>query len=72
MANEVSVSAVLVENEDGSFKAWCPDLGVTAEGSNSDEAFANLKDAVTRHIRGKGASGVELSPVKCLKFKVEL
>lgn len=72
MTNEISISAVLVEMEDGSFKATCPDLGINAEGDNSDSAFANLKDAVTRHIREKGAANVQLNPVKCLKFKVEL
>lgn len=72
MANEISISAVLVEMEDGSFKATCPDLGINAEGTNADEAFANLKDAVTRHIREKGAENIRLSPVKCMKFKVEL
>lgn len=72
MANEISISAVLVEMEDGSFKATCPDLGINAEGDNSDSAFANLKNAVVKHIREKGAENIRLKPVKCMKFKVEL
>lgn len=72
MTNEVSVSAVLVEMEDGSYRANCPDLGINAEGNNSDSAFVNLKDAVTRHIREKGAANIQLNPVKCLKFKVQI
>ncbi|MBI5587678.1 MAG: hypothetical protein HY889_04845 [Deltaproteobacteria bacterium] len=72
MANEISVSAILIEMEDGSYKSSCPDLGIDAEGGNADEAFNNLKDAVTRHIREKGADNIQLNPVKCMKFKVQI
>ena len=70
MGNEISVSAVLIEKEDGTYRATCPELGINAEGESSEEAFNNLKDAVQRHVRGKGADKLNLSPVKCLKFKV--
>lgn len=72
MANEISVSAVVVELEDGSYRANCPDLGIDATGNNADEAFANLKAAVTRHIREKGSDHIELNSVKCMKLKVEI
>lgn len=70
MANEISVSAILIEMEDGSYKANCPDLGINAEGNNADEALKNLKDAVIRQIRQIGADKIQLSSVKCMKIKV--
>lgn len=70
MANEISVNAVIIEREDGVYRAYCPDLGIDAQGKSADDALANLKDAVIRHVRGKGASGIRLSAVKCLKIKI--
>lgn len=71
MGAEVSVTAVLVEQEDGSYKASCPELAVNAEGESSEEAFENLKADVAKKVREAGAA-IELSPVKCLKFKVSV
>lgn len=70
MGQEISVSAVLVEQEDGTYKANCPELNINANGESSEEAFTNLKDAVQRHIRETGADKLQLNPVKCMKFKV--
>ncbi len=69
MASEISVSAVLIEKEDGTYRANCPEFDINTEGESSEEAFDNLKAAVTRHVRGAGA-GLQMSQVKCLKFKV--
>lgn len=71
MSTEISVTAVLVEQDDGSYRANCPELGVDAEGESSDEAFDNLKAGVDRLVREAGGE-VELAPVKCLKFKVSV
>ncbi len=71
MGAEVSVTAVLVEQEDGTYKANCPELGVLAEGESSEEAFENLRAEVVKKVRESGGS-VELAPVKCLKFKVSV
>ncbi|MBI2412833.1 MAG: hypothetical protein HYV24_06450 [Deltaproteobacteria bacterium] len=70
MANEVSVSAVLVEEEDGTYRASCPEAGIEVKGMDSEDTVRALKDAVTRRIREVGAANIQLKPVKCLKFKV--
>ena len=69
MGTEVSVSAVLIEREDGTYRANCPEFDINTEGESSEEAFENLKAAVKKHIRESGA-GLQMSQVKCLKFKV--
>ena len=69
MANEVSVSAVLVEEEDGTYKASCPEAGIEVKGTDSEDTIRALKDAVTRRIREAGAN-IQIKSVKCLKFKV--
>ncbi|MBI5562825.1 MAG: hypothetical protein HY894_08270 [Deltaproteobacteria bacterium] len=70
MASEFTVSAVLVEQEDGSYRANCPDLDVAVSGRNPDDALGNLKDAVAAKIRTVGADKVRMNAVKCLKVRV--
>ncbi len=70
MANEISVAAILIEMEDGTYKANCPDLGIAVEAKNADDAIVNLREAVIRHIREKGFDKIQLNPVKCMKIKV--
>lgn len=70
MGKEISVSAVLIEREDGTYRANCPELDVESEGESSEEAFENLKASVQLHVKKAGAEG--LKQVKCFKFKVTL
>lgn len=70
MANEISISAILVEMEDGSIKVHCPDLNINAQGKNADEAMRNIKDAVIRHVAQVGPDNIQLNPVKCMKIKI--
>lgn len=72
MSNELSVSAVLVEQEDGSYKANCPELNIQSQGDSADDALQNLKDAVLSHVREVGSANIQLNAVKCLKFKIPL
>ena len=72
MKREVVVSAVMVEKEDGTYRAWCPELGVEAEGVKAEEALSSLKEAVRRHIESVGPEKIQLYDVKCMKFKIEL
>lgn len=70
MADEISVSVVLVEKEDGSYKSNCPDLGISSEGMDADDALDNLKAAIRKKIAEVGAGNLQLSPVKCMKIKI--
>jgi hypothetical protein len=71
MGMEISVNAVVIEQDDGSYKAICPDLGMETKGKNGDEAVRSLKEMVTNRIREAGGAGnVQLSSVKCLKMKI--
>ncbi|MBI5493171.1 MAG: hypothetical protein HY893_09575 [Deltaproteobacteria bacterium] len=70
MANEISVSAILIEMEDGTYRANCPDLGIAVEAKNSDDAITDLKNAVIKQIREVGLDKIQLNPVKCMKIKV--
>lgn len=65
MADEISVSAVLVELDKGGYRANCPEPGLDA-----DDALDNLREAIARHIRAVGPDNLRLAPVKCMKIKV--
>lgn len=70
MGEDISVSVVLVEKEDGSYTSTCPDLGISAAGLDADDALGNLKDAIRKKIIEVGAGKLQLSPVKCMKIKI--
>ncbi|MBI1910412.1 MAG: type II toxin-antitoxin system HicB family antitoxin [Deltaproteobacteria bacterium] len=70
MGNEISVSVVIVEKDDGTYKSTCPDLGIDAQGASADDALSNLKDSILEHIRAVGADNLQLSSVKCMKIKI--
>ncbi|MBI5559662.1 MAG: hypothetical protein HY883_00095 [Deltaproteobacteria bacterium] len=72
MADEVSVSAILIEAPGKGFRADCPELGLDVRGKDSEEAFENLKAAIKAHIKEKGAGNIRLNYVKCTKIKVLL
>ncbi|MEX0785909.1 MAG: type II toxin-antitoxin system HicB family antitoxin [Dehalococcoidia bacterium] len=42
---------LLATDEDGEFVSECPELGVASQGSTVEEAFHNLKDALTTYLR---------------------
>ena len=66
---EVILSIIIVELEDGSFRADCPEFGFSAIGKSDAEASANLKAEAKR--RAKEAKGAfTINKVKCMKFKV--
>ena len=66
---EVTLSMIIVELEDGSFRADCPEFDFSAVGKNEGEASANLKaEAARRAKEAKGA--LVINKVKCMKFKV--
>lgn len=72
MAGEISISAIVIEMDDGSYSSICPDIGIEAKGVSADDALANLKDAVVGHIRKLGTGSVNLRAVKCMKIKVSV
>ena len=66
---EVILSMIIVELEDGSFRAECPELGFSTTGKNEADASANLKaEAEKRAKEAKGS--LVINKVKCMKFKV--
>ncbi len=70
MSEEISVSAIVTELPDGSYRADCPDLGLSATGKNQDSALGSLKEAISRHVEGKGRAEIQLNAVKCMKLKI--
>lgn len=70
MSEEISVSTIIVEQPDGSYRADCPDLGLSATGKNQDSALGSLKEAISKYVEGKTRADIQLNAVKCMKFKI--
>lgn len=71
MTNEISVSAILIE-EDGGYRALCPEVGIEVRGTDSDDTLEALKEAVAKKVREAGPDNIQLTPVKCMKFKIQV
>ena len=48
---EVTLSMIIVELEDGSFRADCPEFGFSVAGKSEAEASANLKAEAKRRAK---------------------
>lgn len=72
MENEFSVSVIVVEEEDGTFKSSCPDLGLDSSGPTSAEAMKNLSEEIKKHAREAGPGNVKLKPVRCQKVRIKV
>lgn len=53
--------AVVIEQDDEGFFAFCPELqGCYTQGTTYEEALENIKDAIRLHIQDRLASGEEV------------
>ncbi|HED03202.1 MAG TPA: type II toxin-antitoxin system HicB family antitoxin [Candidatus Fraserbacteria bacterium] len=52
----IEITAELIEEEEGGYTVYCPELDIYTQGENVDEALANLKEAAELHIEEIGLS----------------
>ncbi|MBI5970190.1 MAG: hypothetical protein HY884_03445 [Deltaproteobacteria bacterium] len=72
MPEDISISVIAVELPDGTYRADCPDLGLSATGKNQDSALDGLKEAISKYVEGKGRAEIQLNAVKCMKIKIQV
>lgn len=52
---------IVIEHDENGYFAFCPELqGCYAQGETYEEAFGNIKDAITLHLEDRGANGEEI------------
>ncbi len=68
----MTLSAV-IQREDDMFVALCPELDVVSQGDTSDEAYANLQEAVELLLEDMSAEELNrrlANPVMVRQFEV--
>ncbi|MEE9614534.1 MAG: hypothetical protein V3W31_06210 [Thermodesulfobacteriota bacterium] len=70
MKKDVMVSLLLVEEEDGTWTGYCPDLNTNSTGKDPESTVVNLRAVTEEHIKKVGFENMQLKAVKCLKMKV--
>ena len=52
---------IVIEKAEGNYSAYCPDLpGCIATGSNAEEAIERMKVAISFHLEGLKAEGMDI------------
>lgn len=50
----IEVTAELIEEEEGGFSVYCPELDIYTQGEDREDALLNLQEAAQLHIEEIG------------------
>jgi len=65
--------AVVIEQAEGNFSAWVPDLpGCVATGATVEEAVSEIREAMLFHIEGLREEGLPVPPPSSRVANVEI
>jgi len=65
--------AVVIEQAEGNFSAWVPDLpGCVATGATVEEAVSEIREAMLFHIEGLREDGLPVPPPSSRVADVEI
>jgi predicted RNase H-like HicB family nuclease len=60
----IEVTAELIEEEEGGFSVYCPELDIYTQGEDREDALLNLQEAAQLHIEETGAANLRLRKVE--------
>jgi predicted RNase H-like HicB family nuclease len=60
MQKEISITAELIEEEEGGYTVYCPELDIYTQGEDVEDALRNLKEAAELHIEEIGLKNLRL------------
>lgn len=72
MKREITITAELIEEEEGGFTVYCPELDIYTQGEDVKDAVENLKEAAELHIEEVGFENLHLKHVKHKKVKMAI
>jgi predicted RNase H-like HicB family nuclease len=47
----IEITAEMIEEEEGGYTVYCPELDIYTQGEDIEEALANLREAAELHIQ---------------------
>ena len=61
--NHITVTAELIEEEEGGYTVYCPELDIYTQGDDVADAISNLKEAAELHIEELGFENISLRKI---------
>jgi predicted RNase H-like HicB family nuclease len=61
---QIFITAELIEEEEGGYTVYCPELDIYTQGDDTDDALRNLKEAAELHIEEVGLGNLKLKKVE--------
>jgi len=68
----ITITAELIEEREGGFTVYCPELDIYTQGEDIDGALKNLKEAAELHIEEVGLEALALRKVEHRPVEVEV
>jgi len=60
----IVITAELIEEEEGGYTVYCPELDIYTQGDDIEDAINNLKEAAQLHIEELGIENIRLKGIK--------
>lgn len=60
----IEITAELIEEEEGGYTVYCPELDIYTQGEDVEDALANLKEAAELHLEEIGLQDLKLKKVE--------
>lgn len=68
----IELTAELIEEEEGGYTVYCPELDIYTQGDDVDDALANLREAAELHIEEVGRENLKLRKVQRRELTLEV
>jgi predicted RNase H-like HicB family nuclease len=68
----VVTAELTLDEEDGGYSVYCPELDIYTQGETVEEATANLQEAAEGYIEVVGLDGLGLRPKPVIRKEIEL
>jgi len=72
MTKEITITAELIEEQEGGYTVYCPELDIYTQGDDVKDAIENLKEAAELHIEEVGMNNLRLKHVTHKKVKMAI
>ena len=68
----IILTAELIEEEEGGYTVYCPELDVYIQGDDVEDALKNLQEAAELHIEEIGIENLKLKKIERKTFPVPI
>jgi len=68
----IELTAELIEEEEGGYTVYCPELDIYTQGEDVEDALANLREAAELHIEEVGRENLKLRKVERRELTLEV